>query len=223
MAVSTLSFSEESVSRIRTHVRSDQTRLRAYASLLLSYNRKINLISRQTAERDRIFDHHVLHSLAINAFPFPDGATVVDWGAGGGLPSIPLAITQPDVNFVAVDKVEKKARAVTSMASRLELPNLSAWNGDAAQYPDSIDYSVSRATAPLATLWSWHERSVKEPSDQCEPRWTPGLICLKGGDLESEFEEMQKLSPTAHIDVYDLATALDRAYYDSKVLIHVYL
>src|SRR5690606_41790758 len=107
---------------------------------------------------ERLFERHILHSLSLTFRKFPAGSTVVDWGTGGGLPAVPLAIVFSDVRIHAVDSVRKKVQAVRTMARRLGLENLDTWHGRAEAYPGDADFSVSRATASLSVLWSWHAR-----------------------------------------------------------------
>lgn len=206
--------------RISTLLRDHRDQLEEYSSLLLTFNERQNLISRRAA--NDVADHHILHSMALAAKPFEKNSIVVDWGTGGGLPAIPIAIVQADIQIVAVDKIEKKTRAVKSMAARLKLENLDVWNGRAEEWSGRCDYSVSRATAPLKNLWSWHSR-VSETGSKGESKvWKNGLLCLKGGDLKEEILAFGKDYPGLEIDVYDLAQLLDHSYYDSKLLIHVH-
>ncbi len=55
------------------------------------WNKRINLISRQDIKN--LYEHHVLHSLAIAKYvTFAEGSRIMDVGTGGGFPGIPLAI-----------------------------------------------------------------------------------------------------------------------------------
>ena len=63
----------------------------AYAHLLASRGVEWGLIGPR--EVDRIWERHVLNSVAVSAL-VPEDATVVDVGSGAGLPGIPLAIAR---------------------------------------------------------------------------------------------------------------------------------
>ena len=67
----------------------------ALDSLYHEWNEKINVISRK--DIDNLYEHHVLHSLAIGRFTrFMPGTDILDFGTGGGFPGIPLAILFPN-------------------------------------------------------------------------------------------------------------------------------
>lgn len=194
---------------------SQEATLRRYEELLLEFNRRINLISRE--DEDAVFEHHILHCLSITSKAFPAGSVVVDWGTGGGLPAIPLAIAFPDVLFIGVDAVGKKVQAVQMMARRLGLGNVVAWQGRAESFDGRLDYSVSRATAPLADLWAWHARAAVSSIEDSSPGfWRRGLVCLKGGDLTGEKDA---LSDRLTIREIRLESIFDDAYFAEKVIL----
>ncbi len=194
-----------------------------YAAEVERLNLRVNLVSRPASHADVV--RHVRHCLALATQPLPDGAVVVDWGSGGGLPAVPLAVAFPKVQVVAVDAVGKKTEAVKLFARRLGLDNLEVWNGRAEAYDGPAPhYSVSRATAPLATLWGWHER-VAEPLDldaAAAPAgaWRPGLVCLKGGDLTAEAAELAEAFPETEAVARGLDEVLGPEWAD-KCLVHV--
>lgn len=201
---------------------SDQReRLAAYADLLRSFNEKINLVSRET--QSDVMERHVRHVLVLAARTFPDGCSIVDWGTGGGLPAIPLAICFPNITVHAVDAVGKKINAVQAMARRLGLANLHAWQTRAEQWKGSAHYSVSRATAPLADLWGWHVR-ICEPLEieSGEQFWQPGLLCLKGGDLTSEISELHDAFPDTRVTSTELSAILGEGRFEDKLLVEVH-
>lgn len=190
---------------------------------MVQLNRTFNLISRDT--EPYVADRHVRHSLILATRPFPPGVTVVDWGTGGGLPAIPLAIACPHLRVVAVDSVGKKVRAVQTMARRLGLNNVDAWHGRALAWPGQAPYSVSRATAPLRDLWTWHARVESEPPAPVEAPsadvWPPGLLCLKGGDLTREIADLHAAFPGLVVEQAPLRPLLPDPYFAEKVLVTV--
>jgi 16S rRNA (guanine527-N7)-methyltransferase len=195
--------------------------LNAFEEMLCRFNDRVNLIS---PDSERHFQtQHLLHCLTLTLHDFPDGSTIVDWGTGGGLPAIPLAICFPEVTVVGVDSVGKKCRAVRTMARRLGLDNCYAWAGRAEDWDGEAHYSVSRATAPLATLWEWHQR-VAIPLDQppADDEWPQGLLTLKGGDLREEIEALQAATPEAELGRQSLQLLLGRnGFFGEKEIVAV--
>ncbi len=160
-----------------------QSSLERLAQEIRFYNRRVNLVSRQ--DEIHLLSRHIPHCLALAQQSFGMGHTVIDWGTGGGLPLLPLAIVFPDAAFVGVDRIGKKLQAVQQMARSLGLANVSVWQGEAERCPIPHTHSVSRATAPLGTLWQWHRHHSLEIA--ANPGEHPaGLVCLKGGDLQGE-------------------------------------
>lgn len=190
--------------------------LQAYADLLRHHNARLNLIARTDIEH--VEERHVLHCLVLARRCFPDGVSVVDWGTGGGLPLIPLATLFPAVSFVGVDAVEKKTMAVRAMARTLGLKNVELWHGRAEQYREPHTHSVSRATAPLATLWSWHMRNAVAMKTG-DAEWPGGLICLKGGDLSAETGALHAAAPGSKVVTEQVG--LPSTYYADKHIVTV--
>ncbi|PAP76061.1 16S rRNA (guanine(527)-N(7))-methyltransferase RsmG [Rubrivirga marina] len=191
--------------------------LDAYVGQLERVNARVNLVARPAGRAD--LERHVRHCLALAVRPFPDGAVVVDWGTGGGLPAVPLAVAFPDVQVVAVDAVGKKTEAVKLFARRLGLENLDVWNGRAEAYDGPAPHlSVSRATAPLATLWGWHVRARQPMGGQTDGAWAPGLVCLKGGDLTAETADLGDAAPEAEVVTESLADVLGTEWGDKAIV-----
>ncbi|MBB1564959.1 16S rRNA (guanine(527)-N(7))-methyltransferase RsmG [Candidatus Gracilibacteria bacterium] len=122
-------------------------------------NSQINL----SAIRDDngIIEKHFVDSVMLNIFlDFLEieNPKVADLGTGGGFPLIPLAIVNPEVNFIGIDSVGKKLKAIDEFVEELELKNVKTLNGRAEEigqnldYRENFDFVVSRATAYLPTL-----------------------------------------------------------------------
>jgi 16S rRNA (guanine527-N7)-methyltransferase len=151
------------------------------------WNQRINLISRQ--DIDYLYAHHVMHSLAIARFiQFAPGTRVLDVGTGGGFPGIPLAIFFPNVEFVLVDVIEKKIRAVDVMYRALGLRNVTTQRIPVEMLRERFDFAVSRAVADMSTLYRWASPLISSESINDFPN---GLIALKGGALDTEIREFR--------------------------------
>ena len=193
-------------------------KLRAFESAFVQLNKHLNLVARRDAPH--FWERHIRHSLALTVRGFPEHAHVVDWGTGGGLPAIPLAIAFPALRVTAIDAVEKKIWAVRKLKRELGIENLDTWCGRAEQWPGNATHSVSRATAPLATLWKWHQRVADpEASAAQSDTWPPGLLCLKGGDLSLEVAQCRRVDHTAAIQVLPLDHR--GGWFCGKVIVHI--
>ena len=196
-------------------------KLEALEEHLLRFNQRVNLISPETEGAFRT--RHLLHCLTLTVRDFPDGCTIVDWGTGGGLPAIPLAICEPEVTVVGVDSVGKKVRAVRTIARRLGLENCFTWNGRAEEWTGEAHYSVARATAPLANLWQWHRRvAVDLEAPPREDEWQQGLLALKGGDLSDEVAALRDADSGAELEQTSLEALLGRnGFFEEKEIVAV--
>jgi len=161
----------------------------ALEALYQEWNQKINVISRK--DNDSLYERHVLHSLSIAAaFEWVPRTSVIDIGCGGGFPGIPLAIFYPEVKFHLVDSIAKKLTVVKSIAESIGLKNLTTQHARAESIQErKFDFAVSRAVAPLKELCAWSKPLLKSPNQALPGNLAPGLICLKGGDLNEEIQE----------------------------------
>jgi 16S rRNA (guanine527-N7)-methyltransferase len=187
----------------------------ALEDLYGEWNEKINVISRK--DMDNFYEHHVLHSLAIaTQFNFPDKYEVMDLGAGGGFPGIPLAIFFPGVKFHLVDSINKKLKVVNEIASSIGLKNITTQHSRADEIKDKkFDIIMSRAVAPLKDLWYWSKPLLRrKPIDQ--PKKLTGLICLKGGDLSKEISESM-IRPK----LWEVNKIFEEEFFKEKYLLYV--
>lgn len=187
----------------------------ALKPLYEEWNQKINVISRK--DMDHFYEHHVLHSLAIaTQFDFPAGYQIMDLGAGGGFPSIPLAIFFPDLHFTLVDSINKKLKVATAIADEIGLTNITVMHTRAEDIKNqTFDMVVSRAVAPLKDLWHWSRPLIKKrPIDQ--PKKLSGLICLKGGDLAKEISESNNRPR-----VWEIEKIFEEPFFKDKFILNI--
>ncbi|MBQ0143949.1 MAG: 16S rRNA (guanine(527)-N(7))-methyltransferase RsmG [Bacteroidales bacterium] len=187
------------------------------------WNAKINVISRK--DMDGLYDHHVLHSLAIARYlgtqkPFEyaemtlenNGLRVLDLGTGGGFPGIPLAVLFPEVKFTLCDSIKKKTVVAQGIADLLGLENVEVVNARAESLGVRFDYVVSRAVASLTDFYPW----VKGCYDR-------SILYLKGGDINEEIgmlmarERMQKVK----IGTWPVDSWLEDEYFAGKFVVDI--
>jgi 16S rRNA (guanine527-N7)-methyltransferase len=154
----------------------------ALDGLYRDWNEKINVISRK--DIDYLYEHHVLHSLAIAKFiQFKNATKIMDLGTGGGFPGIPLAIMFPKCRFHLVDSIAKKLKVIDAVSEALELKNVFTFHSRVEQMPYQYDFIVTRAVAQLSDLLAWTKGKSLYKDQNALPN---GLIALKGGDLAAE-------------------------------------
>lgn len=78
--------------------------LALYRSELLKWNAKVNLIGPEAQEH---LDAHIAEAVAAAEMLHPTGE-VLDFGSGGGLPAVPMAIVAPEARFHLVEADQKK-------------------------------------------------------------------------------------------------------------------
>lgn len=122
---------------------------------MLTVNEQFNLTA--IREPSRVILLHYIDSL-IGAHLFPEGATVIDVGAGAGFPTLPLAIVRPDLRITALDSTAKRVRYIEETAALLGLEAITPLVGRAeevakdARYRESFDCATARAVAALPVL-----------------------------------------------------------------------
>lgn len=180
-------------------------------ALYRNWNSKINVISRK--DIDNLYEHHVLHSLAIAKFlPFQPGTTILDVGTGGGFPGIPLAILFPECRFLLIDSIGKKIKVATEIAAALGLNNVTCKQERAEEEKQKFDFVVSRAVMPLPDLVRLIRKNVSGKHKNAIPN---GLIVLKGGDLQEE------IRPFKEAEVTPCSQWFKGEWFDSKQVIYL--
>ncbi len=126
-----------------------QTSLINFTNLLLKWNKVYNLTA--VREINDIVRLHLLDSLSL--LPFINGAKrLVDVGSGGGLPGIPLAIFNPNIEFVLLDSNIKKTRFIKQASIELGLKNVEVVHSRVEKFkPDQLfDCLTTRAFSTIS-------------------------------------------------------------------------
>lgn len=184
----------------------------ALFDLYKDWNSKINVISRK--DIDNLYEHHVLHSLAIaKALRFKEGTKIMDFGCGGGFPGIPLAIMFPECQFKLIDGTGKKIRVCQEVASAIGLKNLVAEHLRGEDEKGKFDFVVSRAVMPLPDMVKIVRKNVAKEQRNAMPN---GIFCLKGGDLQAETKPFKNI-----VEKTDLTSYFDEEWFKEKHLIYL--
>ena len=176
------------------------------------WNSQINVISRK--DIDKLYLHHILHSLAIaKVITFLPGTKILDVGTGGGFPGIPLAILFPDTHFHLVDSIGKKIKVVSEVAKAIGLTNLTATHARAEQISDQFDFVLSRAVTQLKDFYPWIRFKFNSKSNH---NLQNGVLYLKGGDLAEELKQ----SGLKNIVQYPIKESFSEEFFETKFVIY---
>jgi len=117
-----IQVSRETLDKAREIFKENEEAIENYLDLLLEWNEKINLVSRSVS-RETVKEH-IVHSLMPMALRLIENHQKwIDSGSGGGLPGIPLAIANPEKEWLLNDNVKKKMKAVGDIVKRAGLTN----------------------------------------------------------------------------------------------------
>ena len=203
----------ELIKKYFPHLTEEQVKqYEALDALYHDWNQKINVISRK--DIDNLYEHHVLHSLAIaKAIRFRPGTQILDFGTGGGFPGIPLAIMFPECQFKLIDGTGKKIKGATEVANASGLKNVNAEHLRGEDEKSKYDFIVSRAVMPLPDLMKIVKKNIGKKQQNALPN---GVIVLKGGDLQEELRPYKNI-----VDKTELTNWFDEDWFKEKYLIYL--
>ena len=156
-----------------------KTQLVQLVELLHKWNKAYNLTS--VRDPDAMLVKHILDSLVVS--PHLHGERFIDVGTGPGLPGLPLAIINPDKQFVLLDSLGKRINFIRQVIQELGLTNVTPVKSRVEEYqPDvGFDCVLSRAFASLEDMLSWCHHL---PSEQ------GSFLVLKGQYPEQELAQL---------------------------------
>jgi 16S rRNA (guanine527-N7)-methyltransferase len=125
-------------------------KLLSYTSMLLKWNKAINLIAKgEESNIERLLLRHILDSLQLSLY-IEKSENIIDLGTGAGLPGMVLAIAGYE-KVSLVDKNSKKIAFLNEVKAALKL-NACVSREDFASLSTSPDVFVSRAVTSIANL-----------------------------------------------------------------------
>lgn len=181
-------------------------------NLYREWNAKINVISRK--DIDNLYEHHILHSLAIaKVINFRPTTQILDFGTGGGFPGIPLAILFPECQFKLIDGTGKKIRVAQEVCQAIGLTNCQPVHLRGEDEKGKYDFVVSRAVMPLPDLVKIVRKNISKTQRNTLPN---GIICLKGGELQAETQPFRNI-----VELTDISTFFSEKWFKEKHVIYL--
>ena len=127
-------------------------RLVAYERLLLEKALPLGMIGR--ADRQHLFERHIVDSLRAMPLLGPAPMQVVDIGSGAGLPGIPLAVARPDLSFCLTELRRRRVAFLELAVDSLQLRNVRVFAGKVEDLAGPFDVCLSRAFAEPDRAWA---------------------------------------------------------------------
>lgn len=149
-------------------------------------------------EMPKLWTRHILNSAVVAELLHP-GEVVADVGSGAGLPGIPMAIARPDVSFVLIEPMERRANWLMQQVEELGLSNVTVERARAEEVPlRRFDVVTARAVSALPKLLRL-----------CVPLLKPGgrVLALKGGKAPEEIAESKPLMKKMKIRDFEILYA----------------
>ena len=128
-------------------------------ALLDKWNKAYNLTS--VRDPEEMLVKHIMDSIVVS--PHLEGQRFIDVGTGPGLPGLPLAIMNPDKEFVLLDSLGKRIRFITQAVHELKLTNVTPVQSRVEEYQPDVKFDgvLSRAFASLEDMLHWCQHLPK--------------------------------------------------------------
>lgn len=185
-----------------------------YIKVFLEENSKLNLISKN--EEKFLWEKHIYDSLAIEIFFEKYGRnfkTLLDFGTGGGFPSVPIALAYPEIKVTALDSIRKKIAAVEDMKQRLKISNLETICDRVENLHTKFDLVTSRAVASLDKIVEYAIPHLKRGGY---------FITYKSRKTEEEIKTAKKILnkyKAEIVDILEYALPLEENYTRNLIII----
>ena len=144
---------------------------------------------------DDMLVKHVLDSLSIKNFLI--GKNILDVGSGAGLPSIPLAVTCPNIEFSLLDANNKKVIFLNHVKINLAIENINPIHARIEDFNHEISFDtvMCRSYASLSKIYIDSKKNLKDKGI---------IIAMKGKFPYQEIEELETLNKSVSLKVEKL-------------------
>lgn len=167
-------------------------KLCAWEKYFIEYNSHTNLMSKGDIEV--LFEKHVFDSLAILKWDkFLNHKKILDVGAGGGFPSVILAICFKEIQIIANDSRIKKINFIKEIKEKLSLDNLSIVYSRIEEVEAlNVDLIVSRAVGKMIDVYELSKKHLSKNAD---------FLIYKAKLLNEEIEDFKKKYKKADFEI----------------------
>ena len=171
------------------------TNFKKYIEIFIEENHKVNLILKN--DESLLREKHICDSLAMKYFfeKYDLPQTILDFGTGGGFPSVPLAIAYPNINITALDSIAKKIRAIEVFKEKLNLTNLHPICSRVENIDTKFDVVTSRAVSSYKNILEYAMPKLKK--NGC-------FIAYKSKKVQEEINEAKNTLKKYNAKVIDI-------------------
>ena len=164
-----------------------------FCDLIIKSNKLYNLTS--ITQIDEMLKKHILDSFSINKLI--KGKSVLDIGSGAGLPGMPLAIANPEQQYLLLDSNNKKIIFLNHVKINLDVKNVNLLHSRIEDFrsKDGFDTIVCRSYSSLSTIYLNSEKHLREEGI---------IIAMKGKFPERELRELKAIDKNVDYDVKNL-------------------
>ena len=161
-----------------------------FCKLIQKSNKLYNLTS--IIQTEEMLSKHILDSLSINYLI--KGKNVLDIGSWAGLPGIPFAVINPDINFLLLDSNNKKIIFLNHVKINLDIENIDLLHERIEDFDNkkAFDSIICRSYASLPTIYS---NSI----DHLNKNGV--IIAMKGKYPHEEISALKNLNQSIHFEV----------------------
>ena len=164
-----------------------------FCDLIIKSNKLYNLTS--ITQIDEMLKKHILDSFSINKLI--KGKSVLDIGSGAGLPGMPLAIANPEQQYLLLDSNNKKIIFLNHVKINLDVKNVDLLHSRIEDFrsKDGFDTIVCRSYSSLSTIYLNSEKHLRKEGI---------IIAMKGKFPERELRELKAIDKNVDYDVKNL-------------------
>ncbi|MBT4483825.1 MAG: 16S rRNA (guanine(527)-N(7))-methyltransferase RsmG [Candidatus Latescibacteria bacterium] len=167
-----------------------------YTELLMSWNKKMNLISKRDTER--FVEYHLLDSLKVSSCcDISVVRSLLDFGSGAGFPGIPLAIAFPEIRLSLVDSRLKQCTFLKEVLKNIPYLKATVIHSRVENLPETLngafDMVITRATSNLSTFFSLTARFIYRHGS---------LVAIKGDTIDDELHDLKNTIDSKLFNIY---------------------